>query len=203
MRALAQAMVALATRCLGDHRRDWALAMRGELEAAGADGRSLSFAWGCLTAAWRELPRHAEGRHMIASHGLALVLVIPTATLLVASLMSGVPYSYLAALGGEEPLLSDGNLFALPSLSLLLVVVAAAHLRIAWLLLERDWAGVFTVGTLLAAVTVTLLLFTGLVFVTFIFPLALTAALAIELAVIFALARWHADAVQGPSEWLD
>ena len=203
MRAVAQAMVALATRCLGHHRRDWALAMREELEAACADGRSLSFAWGCLTAAWRELPRHAEGRYMIASHGLAFVLVIPTAALLVASLMSGVPHSYLAALGGEEPLLSDGNLFALPSLALLLAVVAAAHLRIAWLLLERDWAGVFTLGTLLAAVSVTLLLFTGLVFVTFIFPLALAAALAIELAAMFALARWHAEAFGGASELLD
>jgi hypothetical protein len=203
MRPVAQAMVALAARCLGRHRRDWALAMREELEAACADGRSLSFAWGCLTAAWHELPRHAEGRYMIASHGLAFVLIIPTAALLVASLMSGFPYSYLAALGGEEPLLSEGNLFALPSLALLLVVVAAAHLRIAWLLLERDWAGVFTLGTLLAAVSVTLLLFTGLVFVTFIFPLALAAALAIELAAIFALARWHAEAFGGASELLD
>ena len=197
MRAVAQAMVRLAARCLGHHRRDWALAMREELEAADADGRSLSFAWGCLIAAWRELPRHAQGRYLIASHGLAFVLVIPTAALLVASLMSGVPYSYLAALGGEEPLLSEGNLFALPMLVLLLVVVAAAHLRIAWLLLERDWAGVFRLGTLLAAASVTLLLFTGLVFVTFIFPLALAAALAIELAALFALARWHAESFGG------
>jgi hypothetical protein len=203
MSAVAQAMLALATRCLGHHRRDWALAMREELEAACADGRSLSFAWGCLTAAWRELPRHAEGRYMIASHALAFILVIPTAALLVASLLSGFPYSYLAALGGEAPLLSEGNLFALPSLALLLVVVAAAHLRIAWLLLERDWAGVFKLGTWLAAVSVTLLLFTGLVFVTFIFPLALAAALAIELAAIFALARWYAEAFGGPTELLD
>jgi hypothetical protein len=196
-------MVTLATRCLGHHRREWAQAMREEFEAACADGRSLSFAWGCLTAAWRELPRHAEGRYMIASHGIAFVLVIPTAALLVASLMSGFPYSYLTALGGEEPLLSEGNLFALPSLALLLVVVAAAHLSIAWLLLERDWAGVLRVGALLAAVSVTLLLFTGLVFVTFIFPLALAAALAIELAAIFALAGWHAEGFGGASELLD
>ena len=139
---------------------------------------------------------------MIASHGLAFVLVIPTAALLVASLMSGFPYFYLAALG-EEPLLSDGNQFALPSLALLLVVVAAAHLRIAWLLLERDWAGVFKLGSLLAALSVTLLLFTGLVFVTFIFPLALAFALAIELAAIFALARRHAEVFGGASELLD
>ena len=203
MSTVAQAMVALAARCLGHHRRDWALAMREELEAARADGRSLSFAWGCLTTAWRELPRHAEGRYMIASHGLVLVLVIPTAALLVASLMSGFPYSCLAALGGEAPLLSEGNRFALPSLGLLLVVVAAARLRIAWLLLDRDWARAFTLGALLAAVSVTLLLFTGLVFVTFVFPLALAAALAIELAAIFALARWHDQAFGGASGLLD
>ena len=198
--ALARAVLAVAVSCLGDRRRDWALAMQEEYEAARADGNALSFAWGCLVAAWSELPRHEEGRFRIASHVLALVLLLPTAALLVTSMVSGFPYSYLEAVGGPEPLLSEGNLSAVPSLALLLVMLAASHLQLAWLVLERDWPRVAALGTLLAAATVTLLLFTALVFVSFAIPLLLGVALAIELTAIHALARWHGRPFAGAAD---
>src|SRR4051812_24139343 len=58
--ALARALIALATACLGYGRREWALAMQAELEAAAEHDRPIAFAAGCLLAAWREMPRHEE-----------------------------------------------------------------------------------------------------------------------------------------------
>jgi hypothetical protein len=212
MAAVARAVMAMAVRCLGDRRREWALAMEAEFEAAREDGKPLSFALGCLTAAWRELPAHEEGRFTIASHVLAFVLLIPTAALLVSSLVTDFPTSYLGriegfglpdVIGGQEPLLNEATRSAVPSLAVLLVALAASHLRIAWLVLERDWARVAALGTLLAAATVTLIIFTGVVFASCAFPLTQAAALAIELASISALARWHARSFGGSPEALN
>ena len=148
--SLSRALMSLAVRCLGHDRRDWGLAMQGEFEAASAEGKPLSFAWGCLAAACRELPAHEEGRFSIASHMLAFVVLLPTAALLVSSLIIAFPLSYLRrldgfglldALGGQDPLLSEANLSVVPLLALLLAAIAATHLRIAWLVLERDWDG--------------------------------------------------------------
>ena len=168
--------------------------MQEEYEVARADGAGLSFAWGCLLTAWRDLPKHEQGRFMIASHLLALLLLIPTAAGLVASMVSDFPYAFFEAAGAQPPLLSEGNLSALPPLILLLALVAAAHLRMAWLVLERDWALVLPLGSLLAAATMTLFLFAALVFVSFVVPLILGVALALELVAISALARWHGRA---------
>jgi hypothetical protein len=211
--AVARAVMTLAVSCLGDSRRDWALAMRAEFEAAGEDGRQLAFALGCLMAAWRELPAHEEGRFTIASHVLAFALIIPMAGLLVSSMVvADFPYSYLAqveaqglldASGGQAPLLSDANRSAVPSLAGLVVLVAAAHLRIAWLVLERDWVRVAALGTLLAAATVTLIIFTAVVFAYFAFPLTQAAALIIELTGISLLARWHGRSFGSSSEALN
>ena len=203
--SVARAVMALAVSCLGGRGRDWALAMEGEFEAASEDGKPLSFALGCLMAAWRELPAHEEGRFTIASHVLALVLLVPTAALLVSSLATDFPASYFGlpdSIGGQEPLLNEANLSAVPSLAILLVGLAASHLRLAWLVLDRDWARVAALGTLLAAASVTLILFAALVFATFAFPLAQAGTLAIELTAVSALARWHARSFGSPPEAL-
>lgn len=210
--AVSRAAMAIAVSCIGDRRREWGLAMQVEFEAARADGKPLSFALGCLVAAWRELPAQEEGRFLIASHVLALVLLIPTAGLLVSSIVTDFPHSYLGPIqtfglfdvvGGGKALLNDANRSAVPSLAVLLAALAASHLRIAWLVLERDWARVAALGTLLAAATVTLLIFTAVVFAHYAFPLTQAAALAIELAGIAALARWHARSFGGSPEALN
>ena len=203
--SVARAVMALAVSCLGGRGRDWALAMEGEFEAASEDGKPLSFALGCLMAAWRELPAHEEGRFTIASHVLALVLLVPTAALLVSSLATDFPASYFGlpdSIGGQVPLLNEANLSAVPPLAILLVGLAASHLRLAWLVLDRDWARVAALGTLLAAASVTLILFAALVFATFAFPLAQAGTLAIELTAVSALARWHARSFGSPPEAL-
>ena len=57
-------------------------------------------------------------------------------------------------------------------------------------MLERDWERVARMGTLIAASTVTLALFSGVVFVSD-SGLVHAAAAAVELAGILVLVRWH------------
>src|ERR1700712_3452057 len=73
----ARAVMSLATCCLGEDRREWALAMQGEFEVAAEKGEPLAFAAGCLIAAWGEMPKHEEGRLVLANYTLALGLLIP------------------------------------------------------------------------------------------------------------------------------
>jgi hypothetical protein len=203
--AVSRAVMALAVSCLGDRRREWALAMEAEFEAAMEDGKPLAFALGCLVAAWRELPAHEEGRFTIASHVLAFVLILPTAALL-AGMVADFPVAQsgasglLEAIGGREPLLSEGNRSAVPALAALAALLAAAHLRIAWLVLERDWERIAAVGALAAAATVTLVIFSVVVFAYYGSALGQAAALAVELAAVSALARWHGRSFGGPPE---
>jgi hypothetical protein len=198
--AISRAVMALAASCLGEHRREWALAMQAEFEAASEDGKSLAFALGCLITAWRELPAHEEGRFVIASHVLACLLVVPAAALIVAGLLTGFPQSYLGQIGGDgllqasgaqKALLNEANGSAVPSLASLMAFLAASHVRIAWLVLERDWARAASAGALIAASTVTLILFTIIVFDYYASALTQAVALGAELAAISALARWH------------
>ena len=200
--ALARALVALAVSCLGGARREWGLAMQVELEAAREAGRPLSFAAGCLLTAWRELPAHEEGRFIMASNVLALVLIVPAAALLTSSLVADFPLSILGWTGSARPLLNDANRSAVPALAALVALLAAWHVRIAWLMLERDWARVASAGMLVAAATVTLTLFTGLVFVDYFAALTQAAAVAVELSGISALAWWHARSFGGCAESL-
>lgn len=207
--ALSRAVMALAVSCVGRRRREWGRAMEGEFEAAREDGKPLVFALGCLIAAWRELPAHEEGRFIIASHLLAFVLLVPTAALLASSILADFPFSYLGppgaqslleATGAQKPLLSEANRSALPPLAALLALLAASHLRIAWLVLERDWARAAGAAAMAAAATVTLILFTTLTFAYSAAAPAQAAALAIELAAVSALARWHARSFDSAAE---
>ena len=200
--ALARAVMALAACCLGSHRREWALAMQVEFEAALQDGTPLDFALGCLFGAWRDMPGHEEGRFVLASYALAVLLVIPMASLLILGALLGFPYLYpwhagldglLVADGALEFLITDGNRGAVPALALIVLVLGLGHLRIAWLMLERDWERVAAIARVSAAATATLVTFTAVLFLDDARALMQAAVLAAELAVIAALARWHAQ----------
>lgn len=192
--------MALAVHSLGNQRREWALAMQVEFEAAREDGKPLTFAVGCFIAACRELPGHEEGRFAIATHTLALVVMVPVAALMISSVLTGFPSSYLGHFGfhglleisGEQrPLLSDANLSAVPSLALLVLLLAVLNLRIAWLALDRNWTSLTTVGALSAAATTTLVIFSAVVFLDYVAAFAQLAVLTLELTAASALARWH------------
>lgn len=196
----ARAVMALASRCFGDRRREWALAMEVELEAAAEDGRALDFAIGCLAAAWREMPTHAEGRFALANHAVAVGLILPMAALLITGVLLGFPYlspdhvgvhGLLAGSGDREPLFNEAHLAAVPSLAVLVFLLGVGHLLIAWAMLDRDWTRVVLLGQLSAAVTATLVAVTAVLFLEDARALLQAAALAVELTAISALARWH------------
>ena len=195
--ALSQSLMQLATCSLGRSRREWALAMQVEFEAATEDRRPLAFALGCLLAAWRELPRHSEGRFSLASHVIALGLLIPAAFLQFAcaiglSTGQGGLFNVLAPAGSENPLLASAQLGAMPALLLIWLMLGTCHLCLAWLLLERDWTRVAKAGALIAAGTLTLFLFMKLLlFDAGAVPLLLVALAAIETMFILALAQWN------------
>ena len=203
--------MALAVRMLGDHRREWALAMRAEFEVASEDGNSLTFALGCLIAACRELPAHEKGRFALVSHLLVLAVIVPLAALMISTVLIGFPASYLGHFGipglleissEQGPLLSEANRSAVPSLAVAVLMLAALDLRIAWLTLDRDWARLSAVGFLSAAATAALLIFSAVVFVDPAAALAHVAVLAVELSAASALARWHSRLSSTPSRTL-
>lgn len=195
---LSKAIMSLTIACLGESRRDWALAMQGEFEAAIDDGTSFSFATGCLVAAWREMPKHPDGRFAVASYVLALGVLIPMAALQFACAMNfpGL-FAGTGMLGALDPgaapapYLVSAQISAVPVLLLLWLSLGVAHLRLAWLLVEQDWSRAFHVGALTAAATVTFILFAETLRLNGA-PLMLQAGtLGIELFALSAAARWH------------
>jgi len=186
--AAAKAVMTLATSCLGENRREWAFAMEGEFEAAIEDGKPLAFATGCLIAAWREMPKQAEGRLVLANYALALGLLIPMAVL---QFMQAVGVT-LTIGDNQNPYLAWSQLTAAPILLVLWLLLGIGHLRLAWVLVERDWSGVMRVGALIGAAMVTLFLFMGVLFLDIDALLSQVAALAFELSAILATARGQA-----------
>ena len=197
---LARAVMLIAAHCLGQHRREWAWAMQSEFEASVDAGEPLAFAGGCLAAALRDMPTHAEGRFRIGSYLVVLALIVPFAAVLVGSVLAGFPGSYLEEAGapgmlqvGGAPLLTEGNLSAVPSLAALVVLLAALNLRLGWLVLDRDWPRVAVSGALIAAATATLTIFNAVVFADYGAALPQVLVLTIELLAVSALARRHAE----------
>lgn len=191
--------MALAARSLGSHRRAWAEAMTSELEAAEADGRPLRFALGCLVGAWRMMPTHAEGRFVLASHALALGIFIPVAATLAVAALFGFPFVaasdgihfYLSGSGAHVLLLNDGNRSVAPSLSLLMLLMAAYHLPLAWWTLDRDWERVAAANCFGAAIMTTLTIVTSCMALDPTRLMLPVAVLAAELGAVSMLARWH------------
>lgn len=193
MPGLSRALVAVAAGCLGETRRDWAQAMEAELDAARADGRSLSFAAGCLMAALRQMPRQAEGRLQLANHALALGLLVPVAFLLFGlSSGQGGLYGATGAAGAADSLLGYAQLRAVPALLISWLLLGVGHLLLAWTLLDRDWTRVVGAGALIAAASLTLYLFMGVLLLDAAVLRLLPGVLAVELLLVLGIARWHA-----------
>jgi hypothetical protein len=199
---LARAAMALALALLGGSRREWGLAMQAEFDAAAADDRALPFALGCLIAAGRELPASDEGRFLLTSHALALGIIVPMAALQIGCAFLDFPYLYPGRSGlagallegaAHEHLMRSIYQGAVPVLALLLLALGLGHLRIAWSMLERDWAAVARLGTLMLAISATLLIFMNVLFLDSSRALLQTAALVLELASLALVARWHAQ----------
>lgn len=197
--ALSRAMMSLAGCCLGTDRRDWALAMQAEFEAAVDDGKPFTFAAGCLIAAWRELAHHGEGRLVLANYALALGLLLPMAALqfeqvINLSMFPGVtpPYAVLVAGAGQNLYLVSAQNSAVPVLLMLWLLLGLAHLCLAWVLVDWDWPRAVKLGALIGAIMVTLFLFMGVLMLDVSRLIAQAVELAIELAAILATARWYA-----------
>jgi hypothetical protein len=173
--------------------------MAAELEVAEKEGRPLRFALGCLTGAWRMMPAHAEGRFVLTSYALSLAVLIPVAGMLMLAATSGFPFfassdgvdGYLSGSGAHVLLLNAGNLTVAPSLTLLMLLMAALHLPLAWWVLDGDWDRVGAAGRFGAAIATTLLMVTscaGLDASRLLLPIGVLAA---EMGAIRALTRWH------------
>jgi hypothetical protein len=193
--------MALATCCLGESRRDWAFAMQAEFDEAGGERAQLAFAAGCLVAAARELPHHAEGRLTLADHALALGLLVPMASLQFAcaiGLMGGQGgiYGMLAMEGGHDPFIANAQFGAVPVLLVLWLLLGLCHLRLAWLLLDRDWAGVVQAGALTASGALTLVMLVAVLQLQAAFLAPVVGMLAVEAIFVTAVAQWDGRALR-------
>ena len=194
--AAARTVMSLAACCLGESRREWALAMQAEFETAIEDGRPLLFATGCLLAAWREMPAHEQGRFVLVNHALALGVLIPVAVLQFECL-AGLPFLSLGR-GGLRAMLTPSSVYlagayhsAIGPAVALWLLLGAGHLRLAWLVLERKWADVVRIGALTLAASATFVIFAVVLFLDDAGIAAQAVLLAMELTAIYALARWH------------
>lgn len=194
--ALAPALMRLAASCLGEGRREWALAMQAEYEAAKEGGSGLKFASGCLIAACRELPRHSEGQLRVASHVLAIGLLVPLASL---QFLCGLGTStFLGRLSGlapgwsDNPFLASAQNVGMPALHILWFILGAWQLQLAWVLLERDWEGVLKAAALIAAAMLTSLTVMAVLMLGVGPLMVVGTVLAGEAMFLTALARWNA-----------
>ncbi|WP_133726918.1 hypothetical protein [Novosphingobium sp. GV027] len=202
MRAkLARLVLALAVQSLGTRHRPWAQAMCAEFALAQADGTALRFSSGCLLAAWRMLPHHSEGRFALASYALCLGLLLPMGALLAVAALSGFPFvdasagwaGFLLGQGTFTSQLNVGTQCLAPLLMALTIMLAAAHVPLAWWVLDHDWPRIAALSRLGAAGMVTLLLGLACAAVSVAKLAQPCAAMALECAAVSALALWHAQ----------
>ena len=196
---VSRAVMSLAVCCMGESRREWALAMQAEFEAAAVEGEPFAFATGCLIAAWCEMPKHAEGRLVLANYALALGLLIPMA---VFQFASAIGFSSILSGSGSDAILLAGashnpyavyvQLNAAPCLLVLWLLLSMGHLTLAWALVDRDWPRVVKVSALIGATMVTLFIVMGVLLLDVTFLISQVPALAVELAALLAAERWHA-----------
>ena len=196
---LARLVLLLAMRCLGARHAAWAQAMSVEFEVAAKDKRALSFALGCLGGAWRIMPAHADGRFMLSSHALALGVLVPVAAMLALAALFGFPFvaattgidGYLSGSGEHLFLLNAGSRGIAPSLTLLVLLMAACHLPLAWWVLDRDWERVGIALRFAAALVTTLTIMTCCAALDATRLLLPIGVMTLELAAVAALTRWH------------
>lgn len=199
--SLSRAIMALAMACMGDDRRDWAAAMTAEFEVAAVDGRAMSFAAGCLFAAARQLVVSAHGRFVMTSYAVALGIMLPVAALQIACAVFGLTYLYPGNHGLSGAMIEGMSTVwmrgfyqsAGPMLALLQLAIGIAHLRVAWLLLEREWAAATRWAVRTLAVSTTLILFMGALFIDVRQAAIMGVVVAFEFAILLILSSRHAD----------
>jgi hypothetical protein len=198
---IGRAVMALALCCLDASRRDWASAMEAEFVAAQAEGRGLSFAFGCLTAAWRQMFASEEGWQTLTSYALILAIMLPMAALQIGCALFGFPYLYpghsgmpgaMVDLPYYERQMRGVYQAAVPALAMLMFLLGAGQLRIAWAMLERDWTRVRRLSLMSLAAAVTLIVLMYLLLLDGRQALLLAGILAIELGSLIMLAAWRA-----------
>lgn len=204
--ALSRALMTLTCRCLGNGRRAWAHAMSAEFDVAAENGRALPFALGCFFAALRQMPTRSEGRFVLTNYAVALIVLLPMAAIEISTATMGVPHLFngqdrwgVGTTQGQMLLVGDSFRAAWPSLTLLLLVSGGTQVRLAWLILERDWHRAISTGIAILATITTLVLALGCLLVDVSQAITLGGALGIELAMIAGLGSWHADLDASPS----
>lgn len=98
---------------------------------------------------------------------------------------------YFSGSGAHVLLLNDGSLFVAPSLTLLMMGMAALHLPLAWWMLDGDWDRVAAANRFGAAIAMTLVIVTNCAALDPTRLLLPIAVLAAEMGMILALTRWH------------
>ncbi len=200
--SLSRAILAIATACMGEDRQTWSRAMNAEYHAAAAEGQALSFAAGCLVAAGREMLTSAQGRFVLTSYAVALGIMVPMAAIEIGCAVFGLPYLYpdqrglsgaLLVGGSHEALLRPIYLSAIPALALVQLGAGAGHLRLAWSLLDRDWAGALRWSIWTLAAMITLVIFMGVFFLDSRQALMQGCVVGIELAMLLIIIRRHAE----------
>lgn len=204
--AICRALLRLASACLGKRHAEWACAMEAEFDTARSEGAPLTFAFGCLLAAGRTMLSGEEGRFVLTSYGLVLGLLLPMAALQIGCALFGLPYLYpdrqglagaLWMVGPYETLLRGVYQAAIPTLAGLQLLIGLGHLRVGWLLLERDWSAAMRWSSMTLSASATLVVFMGVLFLNGQQALLQGAVLGIELGIIAAVARWHGQLMSG------
>ncbi|KQM27785.1 MULTISPECIES: hypothetical protein [unclassified Sphingomonas] len=197
---LARLLMALATCWLGEARRDWAAAMRAEYGEAADAGEGLGFAAGCLSSAARAMVAAPEGRFAVATHVLAVGVLVPMAGLLLVSAALGFPYLAFEAVGAgalgsgwPHVAVHAGNRDGVPLLVLLTGTIGAGHVAVAWALLERDWERVARLARFGAAMLATMVAFSAILFLYDPCALPQLGIVGGELALLWLAVRWHDD----------
>ncbi|WP_420606277.1 hypothetical protein [Novosphingopyxis sp.] len=197
---LSKLIMVIAISCLGVSRREWALAMLAEFKPATEAGHPLSYSLACLVAALREMPKHQEGRRMLARYGLVLTLLLPFAAMLLAGALAGYPFIDLPDLFAVHPHavsswmpggVNGSNRFSIQTLTVLFLLLSARHVLVAWFVVEREWARAGAAQRFGAAMITTLALFTGVLMREATSAILPSVTLAIELLAVTALAAWH------------
>jgi len=196
--SLARALMTLALASMEERRRPWGLAMQAELEVAIEVGGALRFALGCLVATVVRLPVHAEGRFTLTAHILALGLMVPLAALQIGCAVLDFPFfvpdaGVIDLIAQQNPLTVSAYRMVVPSVIGLLLVLGIGHLRMAWLILERDWPRVVKTASLTLAATLTVLPVMVLLSLDLTQLLLQTSILIVELFMLSAMARWHGE----------
>ena len=112
----------------------------------------------------------------------------------------------MLAMGGtEDPYLAYAQFSAIPVLLMLWLLLGAAHLRLAWALLDRDWERVVQAGSLIAAAALTLVIMVEVLYLQAAFLGSVMAVMVIELIFVTAASRLHgrvsSEATLAHSAW--